>query len=128
MKIRARSTRQDIGVAGSGDMLLREMFSPIGAPTENDIDFFNDLKFFMDNDNELMTKVMFPAIINHKNHVGNKKSYKFYIAPIDKCITKYCEKFNIDKPNEVFPKGKVIEFAKMYAEAQEKFITNGAYE
>ena len=40
-------------------MLLREMFSPIGAPKEqeSDIDWIGDLKFFIDNDTDVLSKM-----------------------------------------------------------------------
>ena len=45
-------------------MLLREMFSAIGAPTseQTDVDWTNDLKFFIDNDDAVLKNYFFPKI------------------------------------------------------------------
>lgn len=109
--------------------MLREMFSPIGAPREDQtVDYFDDLKFYIDNDNEILSKIMFPAILKHKENIGDAKSYKIYLKPMSKCVEQYCKKFNIESPEKIFPKGKIIEFAKMFAQVQEQFIKDGAYE
>jgi hypothetical protein len=82
-------------------MLLKEMFSPIGAPKQDqqDIDWLGDLKFFIDNDDA-----------------------------IEKCLGHYCEKFEVETPEEKFPKEKLIELAKRCAEEQEKYLDKGDYE
>jgi len=111
-------------------MLLKEMWSPIGNPGTNhdEVDYIDDLKFYIDNDNEILSKVLFPAILKHKQNIGNPKIYKLYIKPINRCVERYCEQFEIENPAEIFPKGKLIEFAKMIADTQEKIIKSGAYE
>ena len=64
-------------------MRLNELFSPIGAPEENqDINWLEDLKFFMNNDNDVTSNVMFPAIKKHKKYAGHPDAYKIYIKPI----------------------------------------------
>lgn len=106
------------------------MFSPIGAPKEQDqeIDWIDDLKFFIDNDTEILDKHFFPAIKRHKEHHGNPHVFKLYIRPIESAVVQYCDKFKVDKKEEKFPKEKLIDLAKKFAEEQEKHIEKGDYE
>ena len=54
-------------------MLLKEMFSPIGAPKDeqHEIDYLDDLKFFIDNDSKMLDQYFFPAVNRHREHRGN---------------------------------------------------------
>lgn len=111
-------------------MLLREMFSPIGAPQDNDqdINWLEDLKFFIDNDDKMLNQYFFPAVKKHKEHLGNPNAYKIYVKTVDNCLDRYCEKFNIEDRDEKFPQEKLIELAKLLATEQEEFIKRGDYE
>ena len=106
------------------------MFSPIGAPRQDqeDIDWLDDLKFFIDNDDQILNQYFFPAVKRHKEHQGNPNVFKVYIRPLEKCKEAYCEKFNVENPEEKFPKEKIIELAKRLADEQDKFIKKGDYE
>ena len=110
-------------------MLLREMFSAIGAPKDNEqeIDWLDDLKFFIDNEDNMLNQHFFPAIKRHREHQGNPNVFKVYIRPIEHCLNHYCEKFDIDNREEKFPKEKIIDLAKRFAEEQEKYIKKGDY-
>ena len=111
-------------------MLLREMFSAIGAPKESDqqeIDWLDDLKFFIDNDEAMLTNYFFPAVKKHKEHQGSPEAFKIYIIPIQHCLDHYCEKYDIQDRPEKFPKEKIIALAKMIAGEQEKFLEKGDY-
>jgi hypothetical protein len=109
-------------------MLLREMFSAIGAPKEEqDINWLEDLKFFIDNDDRMLNQFFFPAVKKHKDHRRNPNAYKLYIRPLRKCKEAYCEKFEIEQPEEKFTKEKIIELAKYIASEQENFLTKGDY-
>lgn len=111
-------------------MLLKEMFSAIGAPKDDiqDIDWIDDLKFFIDNDTEVLSQQFFPAIKKHKENHGNPHVFKLYIRPIELAVGQYCDKFKVDKKEEKFPKEKLIDLAKRFAEEQEKHIDKGDYE
>ena len=111
-------------------MLLREMFSPIGAPTEkeDDIDWVGDLKFFIDNDDRLLNKHFFPAIKKHKEHAGHPEVYKLYLRPIESSMYEYCNKYEIYDREAKFPKETLIELAKRMAQEQERHINRGDYE
>jgi len=111
-------------------MLLKEMFSPIGAPKQDDqeVNWLDDLKFFIDNDDKMLDQYFFPAVKRHKEHQGNPNVFKVYIRPIENCLNHYCQKFEIDDRSEKFPKEKIIELAKRFAEEQEQFLKKGDYE
>lgn len=112
-------------------MLLREMFSPVGGPKSNEepgIDWLDDLKFFINNDNDMLTKNMFPAIKKHEQYVGHPDAYKLYVKPVERCLEQYCNQFDVDKREEKFPKEELIELAKKFAEEQNKIIERGDYE
>lgn len=111
-------------------MLLKEMWSAIGAPKEDDqeIDWLDDLKFFIDNDDKMLSQYFFPAIKRHQEHKGNPSVFKIYIRPIEHCLDHYCDKFEIEDREEKFPKEKIIDLAKRFAEEQEKHIDKGDYE
>jgi hypothetical protein len=111
-------------------MLLKEMFSAIGAPKdqETEIDWLDDLKFFIDNDTDVLSQHFFPAVKRHRQHAGNPNAFKVYIRPIERCKEAYCEKYQIENPDDKFPREKIIELAKMCAEEQSKIIERGDYE
>jgi hypothetical protein len=109
-------------------MKLNELFSPIGAPTDNqDINYLEDFKFFMDNDNKVLSNFLFPAIKKHKNYIGHPDAYKIYIKPLQQCKEMYCEKYKIDASN-TFTKEAIINMARKIAAEQEKYIGRGDYE
>jgi hypothetical protein len=111
-------------------MLLSEMFSAIGAPKEQeqDIDWLDDLKFFIDNNNNLLTKQMFPAVEKHKKYKDHPKAYTIYVKPLEACMEEYCKIFQIEDRSDKFPKEKMIELAKHISEEQRKHIEHGDYE
>ena len=110
-------------------MLLREMFSPIGAPREDEseIDWMDDLKFYIDNDTDILSRTMFPAIKKHMQHVDHPKAYKIYLKPLQSCMQQYTEQFDIDEPETKFPKEQMIKLARKIAEEQKQHIQNGDY-
>lgn len=126
--------QQDTGHVGLGKqeniMLLNEMFSPIGAPKpdQSDIDWLDDLKFYIDNDNSMLQKNLFPAVEKHKKHVDHPDAYKIYLTPIKRCCENYCERFEIEDAEEKFPNEKLIELAKHIANEQKEFIKRGDYD
>jgi hypothetical protein len=111
-------------------MLLNEMFSPIGAPKEDDreIDWLGDLKFFIDNENDMLTHHLFPAVKKHSRYIDHPKAYKIYIRPLEKCLEAYCKKFEIKDRNEKFPKESLTELAKKICEEQKKHLEDGDYD
>jgi hypothetical protein len=124
-----QDTRHAIGHAGLGNMKLMEMFSAIGAPKEQDanVDWLDDLKFFIDNDNKMLQNYIFPALKKHEKHAGHPKAYKIYLKPVKSCAKIYCDKFNIEDAEDKFNEESLTELAKRIADMQEKFIKDGHY-
>jgi hypothetical protein len=109
-------------------MKLYEMFSPIGAPKENDdIDWIKDLKFFIDNDNTVLNRLIFPTIVRHERCVEEKDAYKLYYKPIKECLKIYIKKYDIVDADKKFPTGQLVELCKNIAEEQKRHILNGDY-
>ena len=110
-------------------MKLNELFSPIGAPSDNDdINYIEDLKIFIDSDNELMSKVLFPAIKKHMKYKGHPDAYKIYIKPLEQCKEMYCNKFSIEDMQDKINKENIIALARTISGEQEKYIERGDYE
>ncbi len=109
-------------------MKLLEMFPAQEEPNENaEIDWVDDLKFYIDNDHHMMATYLFPAIKRHEQHIDHPKAYKIYLKPILSCYKHYCDKFNIKDPQEKFDKESLIKLAKHIAEEQKKHIEDGDY-
>ena len=105
------------------------MFSPIGGPQEDDqdVDWLEDLKFYIDNENRLLNNYFFPAVKKHEQHVGNPNVYKIYLRAIRPCLDDYCKTFDIKDSEEKFTEDALIELARTMANEQEKFIKEGDY-
>ena len=109
-------------------MLLKEMFSAIGAPKpDEEIDWIGDLKYFIDNDTDTLSNHFFPAIKRHQQYKGHPDAYKLYLKPLEGVCETYCKKFEVDNKEDKFPKDKLIELAKHFADEQEKHIERGDY-
>ena len=76
-------------------MRLFELFShdPENKDTRlaSDIDYASDLKFFIDNDDELTSQSLFPAVKKHKHLGGSPDQYQVYLDVVKSAIPKYCE-------------------------------------
>ena len=110
-------------------MLLREMFSPLGGPKsdEAEIDWADDLKFYIDNNDELLTRFIFPAVAKQQSNPHDDRSYKLYINPVRSCAESYCKKYGIEDKGSTFPPETIIRIAKRISEEQKNHIDNGAY-
>lgn len=111
-------------------MLLREMFSPVGGPKEDqsDIDWLGDLKFFIDNDNRMLEDYFFPAVKKHQKYLKHPSAYKIYIKPLKRCLTHYKEKYQVEDVDDKFPDEAIIELAQRICKEQENYIEKGDYE
>jgi hypothetical protein len=111
-------------------MKLLEMFSPIGAPRadNNEIDWIDDLKFFIDNDNQVLSQYLFPAVKKHSKDLDNPKAYRLYFKPITTALESYCAKYEIKDRKEKFTNEALVELAKKICEEQKRFIESGDYE
>jgi hypothetical protein len=127
--ILVQDTRHAIGHVGLGDMKLNEFFPSAEEPNDDqDIDWLDDLKFFIDNEPKLLSNYIFPAIKKHEKYVDHPKAYKIYIKPLNACMKKYCETFDIEEQEKKFSEDSLIELAKKIAEEQKKHIEDGDYE
>ncbi len=111
-------------------MLLREMWSAIGAPKQDqqEIDWLDDLHFYIDNNDKLLNKYFFPAVEKHKQYKDHPQVFKVYMRPLESCLECYCEEFQIEDREQKFPKEKLIELAKRFATEQSQYIDKGDYE
>lgn len=111
-------------------MLLKEMFdaNELSADENPDIDWLGDLKFHIDQSNDLLEKFIFPAVEKHKKHIGNPDAYKLYVNPIKWCMFDYVRTYDITDKNQKFPMEDIVELAKYFAYQQEEFIKNGDYD
>lgn len=110
-------------------MLLKEMFSTLSGPgsADNNIDWVGDLKFFINNEDSMMTQHIFPAVRKHRNHIGNPNVYKLYVKPVTCCLRAYCDKYNIENIKDKFTSDILENIAREFATNQEKFIKDGHY-
>lgn len=106
------------------------MFSPLGGPREEEkaVDWLSDLKFFIDNDDMMLKKHIFPAVEKHKRFVDHPDAYKLYINPLRSCVKTYCEAFEIEDEDEKFPADDISSLARTFAEEQKKHIEKKDYE
>ena len=110
-------------------MKLNELFSPIGAPKDNeDINWPDDLRVFIDNDNDALSKFMFPAIKKHETYKGHPDAYKLYIKPLEGCRGLYASKFHVEDCEQKIPRDIIILMAKKFAAEQDNFMERGDYE
>jgi hypothetical protein len=113
-------------------MKLFELFSRNPGEQKDpdqDIDWLDDLKFYIDNDDEMLSTYILPAVAQQKKHNDTGTSYKIYVKPLRQCAIQYCDKFETEKPHkELFPTDSIVKLAKTFAEKQESFIEKGDYE
>lgn len=114
-------------------MRLMELFS--SDPTSQDprlskdINYLDDLKFYMDNDNEGLTNVLFPAIKAHKENIDDESAFRHYMKPIKITVEKYCNQYDLnDVKDDIFSNEDLIHLAKRIAEEQKSHIKNKDYE
>lgn len=109
------------------------MFSPLGGPkdddTESDINWIDDLKFFIDNDDALLRNYIFPTIEKHKKYVDHPEAYKLYMKPLKSCVKIYRKTFEVnDKDDEKFSEDKICSLAKQIAGEQKEYIKKKDYD
>ena len=108
----------------------QESFSPLGSPREEDqnIDWGDDLKFFIDNTDALLHRFVFPATRRHKERLDDDDAYKIYIRPVTRSISIYCGRFDIDDPENKFTPDVIEGVARKIADEQKAHIERGDYE
>jgi hypothetical protein len=129
--ILAQDTKHAIGHVGLGNMKLFELFSHNPndqKDPDEDINWLDDLKFYIDNNDELLSNYIFPAVAQQKKFKDAESSYKAYVKPLRQCAINYCDKFETDKPHkELFPTSAIVKLARKFADQQGSFIEKGDY-
>lgn len=114
-------------------MRLLELFE-IPADTKDkrlsqDIDYAGDLKFFIDNDNELLSKYFFPVVKDQSEHLHSPDFYKHYLKPVKHCAEIYLKKYDLDDiKDQIFTPEALTNIAKRFAEEQKGHIESGEYD
>lgn len=105
------------------------MFSPIGGPQEDeqDIDWGDDLKFFIDNNDTLLNKEIFPAVKLQQQHQDHPRVHMVYIKPLKRCVEEYCKMFDVKNKEEIFTNEMLEEVARSICAEQQKHIEKGDY-
>jgi hypothetical protein len=111
-------------------MRLKEMFSPVGGPTDkdSDVDWIGDLKFFMDHNDSIVRDLILPAVQKHKTSPKAPNAFKLYIMPVMKCRKMYADQFKVDDVEKKISHKEVIKIARKMAEEQSKHIEKKDYE
>jgi type IV secretory pathway ATPase VirB11/archaellum biosynthesis ATPase len=111
-------------------MLLKEMFSPPDDNNNEDqnIDWADDLKFHIDNTDELLERSIFPVLDKHKEYMKHPNVWKLYLKPVKKCLRHYSEKYEVKEVEEKFTPDILEAVAKKICSEQEKHIKDGDYE
>lgn len=113
-------------------MRLMELFSQPDNkdPRLNpDINYLDDLKFYVDNNSEMLSNIFFPAIKEQQAKNDPQEAYKLYIKPIRFAVEKYCEEYDLkDVKDDIFTDENVNEIAKRFATEQHNHINNKDYD
>jgi hypothetical protein len=119
-------------------MKLMELFQPPQMDPNNDsvekdprlmtdINYLDDLKFFIDNDTDRLSKNFFPAIKQQRQN-DSPDSFKLYLKPLTASCEEYCKEYDLsDIKDQIFTREKLEELAKQIASEQSEFIKKGSY-
>lgn len=95
-----------------------------------DVDWVDDLKFFMHNDPKFYRSVLYPKISELRTKIksGEQCSEMSFKPCIDKAIPVYCNKFKISQnPKKIFDDEEIKDLAiKMFHEEKSN-IKDGVY-
>lgn len=94
---------------------------------DDNIDWIADLKFFIDNNEKLLEKYLFPVVRKHMKNIDDRHAWSWYIPCVKRCLAAYCSGYNITDCHEKFPKSAIVELAKTIASEQEQHIKQGQY-
>lgn len=98
-----------------------------------DIDYVDDFKFYVDNNDEVLSKVFFPAIEKQKQHTSQEDNdeppHHIYLKAVKQTIPLYCKEFELEDIKEDIFTDEIIEaICKKFAEGQVKHIEAGDYD
>jgi len=116
-------------------MKLMELFAPPSEMKEKDerldpeINYLEDLKYFIDTEDDVLSKFFFPAISQQKKQSDKENSFKLYVEPVKKTVSIYCKKFKLeDIQDKIFNNDSVIKVAKRIADEQTNHIKKKDYD
>lgn len=111
-------------------MLLKEMFSPLGGENakEQSIDWADDLKFHIDNTDELLERSIFPVLDKHQEMGDAPEAWKLYLNPVKQCLRHYSEKYEIEEVGKKFTSDMLEAVARKICSEQAKHIKDGDYD
>ncbi len=96
-----------------------------------DIDFVDDLKFFVYNDPRFYRRMIYPKIYELKSKLksGGKCDETMFMPCIERAIPAYCNKFKITQdPNKIFNPEEVKDLAVRMFHEEKQNINNGVYD
>ncbi len=116
-------------------MRLMELFSvPNAADDEKhkkfdrDVDYINDLKFWIDNSDKALSNYIFPAVKHHYAYPDHPESFTHYIEPLKKCAEEYCREFDLmPYKEEIFNDEEIKKLAERVATEQTEHMHKGDY-
>jgi hypothetical protein len=122
--------KQDIGLAEHGDnMKINEVDKELEK--FKDVDWVDDLKFFMHNDPRFYRTVVYPVIAELKSKLksGSKCNEMSFMPCIDKAIPSYCNKFKITQnPKKIFDDEEIKDLAVKMFHEEKSNIEKGVYD
>ncbi len=112
-------------------MKLMELFSPTEKEIKKydpEVDYLDDLKFWISNNDDLVSKVLMPAIKKQKSNPADENTYRYYVKPLEKCCDIYCKQFDLtDSQKEIFGSDEIVRLAKRISQEQKNYIDKGDY-
>jgi len=95
-----------------------------------DVDWVDDLKFFMHNDPKFYRTVLYPVIAELKTKIktGSKCNEMSFAPCIERAIPVYCKKFKITQNlKEIFDDEELEDLATKMFHEEKQNIENGVY-
>ena len=94
-----------------------------------EINYLDDLKVFIDNEDSVLSKFFFPAIHKHRDSDDNENAFKLYLNPVKQTIPVYCKKYKLeDIQDQLFNNEDIVKIAKRFAEEQQRHIKKKDYD
>lgn len=108
-------------------MLLTELDPNLNL---NDVDFVDDLHYFMINDPLFYKNTLFPAIVDLRSKIQHNEecSDTHFIKCVNNGIKHYCKKFDLGNPTSLFTKTDRDSLARKIFGDEKQNIIDGKYD
>jgi len=129
VQILGQDGKHVIGRAGHGNIMKIKDLDKQAEKFE-DVDWIDDLKFFMHNEPRFYRKFIYPVISELKNRLesGSKCDEMSFAPCIEKAIPIYCNKFKITQnPQKLFDDEKLHDLAMKMFHEEKSNIEKGVY-